>query len=186
MSALLLACSTGVSDVVQLLCQQNADIMKKDKKGRGALQLARSVADENQKLVGWLTRLDPELKMTEEELEHLRGRIHIYSPMAIVVLTWRAPDEQPAISHTEDAESAISHTELILSESAFYFERHEAIETHPCKRAARCVSFRCRRAWNDRRLLAPATSSLSSFAGLFVIAPRPLFCLSSLSLPCSW
>ena len=138
------------------------------------------------RLVDGLARFDPELEMTEEELEHLRDRIHIYSLMAIVVLTWRAPDEQPAISHTEDAESAISHTELILSESAFYFERHEAIETHPCKRAARYVSFRCRRAWNDRRLLAPATSSLSSFAGLFVIAPRPLFCLSGLSLPCSW
>ena len=61
--SLLLACSSGCSDVVKLLCEKKANIRKMSQ-GRGALQLARDVAGDNQKLVGWLKENYPDLVMT--------------------------------------------------------------------------------------------------------------------------
>ena len=61
MTPLLLACSSGVSDVVQLLCDKKADIRKMSG-GRGALQLASTTAGENNKLVQWLQWNYPDLE----------------------------------------------------------------------------------------------------------------------------
>ena len=78
MSPLLLACSTGASNVVQLLCQWNANIYKRNQKGQGALQLAREVAGDNQILQGWLRKEYPDLEMTtvpaRGEEDQRRGR----------------------------------------------------------------------------------------------------------------
>ena len=60
MTPLLLACSTGVSDVVQLLCDKKANIRKMSE-GRGALQLASKTAGESGALVRWLRWNYPDL-----------------------------------------------------------------------------------------------------------------------------
>ena len=60
---LLMACSTGCSDVVKLLCEKKGNIRKMSQ-GRGALQMASKIAGENNKLLGYLKENYPDLPMS--------------------------------------------------------------------------------------------------------------------------
>ena len=50
----MLACSTGLSDCVQLLAMKKADFTKFDDNGRGCLQLAMNAQGDGQRLATWL------------------------------------------------------------------------------------------------------------------------------------
>ena len=69
MTPLLLAASTGLADVVQMLCSRGADPRIKDKKGRGILQLAKKCQKGRRALQRWLQNAYPRLEMT-----HAKGR----------------------------------------------------------------------------------------------------------------
>ena len=61
---LLLAASTGLADVVQLLCNRGANTRQLDKKGRGILQLAKGCQRDRASLYHWLLEKDPGLPLT--------------------------------------------------------------------------------------------------------------------------
>ena len=60
----LALCGSGVADCVQFLVQKGADTAISDRKGRGALQLARNCQGKNQKLASWLMNYVPCLPET--------------------------------------------------------------------------------------------------------------------------
>ena len=67
MTPLLLAASTGLADVVQMLCMRGADPSKKDYKGRGIMQLAKKCQKGRRALQRWLQNAYPRLEMTHAE-----------------------------------------------------------------------------------------------------------------------
>ena len=67
MTPLLLAASTGLADVVQMLCKRGANPRIKDNKGRGILQLAEKCQKGRSALRNWLMNEYWHLPMTNAE-----------------------------------------------------------------------------------------------------------------------
>ena len=66
-SALLLAASNGLEDVVIRLCEKNANPFITDRRGRGILEFVKKSQKENQSLLRWLQKRYPDLKETYVE-----------------------------------------------------------------------------------------------------------------------